>query len=437
MFEVKKLNEERGIVAAEINEMTNTIQREKRSFSDDEMKRFDDLDKKYTDLDKQIETANRVNKFVDKKDNGDVVVRNHRTDYRPVTVTPRDHEMAFKCWALKETGNKSRIKRAHAEAFSKVGLIDGEAEYIVPLSFDGNITRAESSDTTNEGIALVNGSLFIGLENNLKAFGGLRKVARVRRMDSGEPLHYAYSDDTSNSSVVQNSSGTPNQNKTVSNTSKTYAPVAVGVWDHVTAVYPVSIQLLEDTTYSVTEDVSAAIGGRLGRGTALMYQQGAGSTEGTGLCVSGSTATTTASTSVPTYAELLSFYNSLDPAYQDDPSFAWIMHQTNWAKLQGLLDANNRPIFWNYGMSASSPDNRQIFGKPVIIDNSMPSNGANRVFAAAGAMDRFFIRDVKDARIFTQRETLLSTLSIGFIGLLRTDGVLLNTNAIKLMKTHS
>ena len=437
MFEVKQLEEEIGSIQLELNKISANAGSEKRSMTNEELAKFDKLWAAKTEKDNQYETAKRMALTASFDKNKADEKRYEIKSYKPEQITKKDKDLAFKCWMLRQSGNNKFITADMQAASRKLGIDADNKDWTLktPEDYDPNNgkwyegVRDQSSSTTTEGGHLLNDSLFQSLERARVAFGGVRSIANVIRTATGETYHWSYSDDTANSASIVA------QNGGVSNTSVVYSRRSCGAFTYLTSVYPVSMELVQDARYDISADIGDCLGERLGRGSAAHFATGAGTTQPEGFIPAATIGKTCASASAITYAELVDFYNSVDPAYQNHPSAAFVMNQSTLGYLWKIVDGASRPLFWNANNDLTQSGKLSLFGKPIVVDQGVASITGSAKVMAFGAWNQFIIRDTLDPQVFVQREALLaSDFALGFIGAHRTDCLLKNTKAIKTLR---
>src|ERR1035438_7594020 len=195
------------------------------------------MDSDFKTMSEKLETLKRVERsaeIVDRKEEprSNYQVSNHKQQ----VVTRNEQELAFKCWALKASGNEQFITSRHIEASQKTGINVNNNSFTYHLSDNANesqvVSRNQSSGINSEGGYLNNDGVFVSLERNLKWFGGVYQASKTIRTDNGEPLSYAYGDDTANVGVRLG------QNTAVANSSLTYSKKTLGCYDYSSGVFP-------------------------------------------------------------------------------------------------------------------------------------------------------------------------------------------------------
>jgi HK97 family phage major capsid protein len=69
------------------------------------------------------------------------------------------------------------------------------------------------------------------------------------------------------------------------------------------------------------------------------------------------------------------------------------------------------------------------------VEPTVAGPGSAQLIAAFGNFAGYFIRDVGAFRLFRLNERYMDNGEVGFLGWHRTDGDLIDTNAIKTLKT--
>jgi HK97 family phage major capsid protein len=421
-MELKRLLEERSNIGAQMNELVNLVRGEQdRAFTADELQKFDRMENEFKALTDKIETAQRLTRMADYKTATQTVTT---TNYnRPVEVSRQDKDLAFKYWAMKACGLESMASERHTKAAEKVGVVmRGDHTMVKLCQHPYEIKRNQSSQLLSEGGALMNDGLMLALERNLKWFGGGREVAKIYRSEDATPKTFTYSDDTSN---VGNFIG---QNKTVSNTSVVYQRKTLGAYEYVSAVYPVSLSLLQDAQVSVSDDVGEVLGIRLGRGLNPYYTSGTGASTPRGFLTDATLGATAGSDTIA-YDDLVSVYFSMNRAYRETPETKWTMSDSTLSALWQLVDGNSRPLFWNQLHSLAEGNQLNIFGHDIVINNDMPAPAVSgHKPIALVNQGGFIINDVDEIKIVVLRERYMDELAIGFIAYMRTDSMLINPN---------
>jgi HK97 family phage major capsid protein len=161
---------------------------------------------------------------------------------------------------------------------------------------------------------------------------------------------------------------------------------------------------------------------------------GAGTTEPRGLLLdagTGVTLPTGTGTTLGTQGTLnqgtdalWNLVGSVAEPYAESDSAAFLMRNASNVIVRKLRDTSGQPV---NGLT----DRRSILGYPVYVDPFMPAmaNGAESI--AFGAMDRYFVRIVNGIRFERSDEFRFQNDLIAFRCILRLDGALIDTGAVK------
>lgn len=199
----------------------------------------------------------------------------------------------------------------------------------------------------------------------------------------------------------------------------------------------VSIQLLEDGAV----DVAGLIAQNIGKAFAqfedpeFIKGTGSGSSHITGVTTNASPVqVATGGTTTFTYADLLTYYFSIQPQYRTAPGACFVLADTAMATLLGLKDSNNRPI-WTASQVPGEPDS--LMQKPLVTSPNFATEAANSLFGVWGDFSNgYAIRQDGTLNVRRTDERFIDSLEVGFIAWERLDGVITDANAFKVWK-HS
>jgi HK97 family phage major capsid protein len=121
---------------------------------------------------------------------------------------------------------------------------------------------------------------------------------------------------------------------------------------------------------------------------------------------------------------LWNLVGSVAEPYAESPSAAFIMRNASNVTVRKLRDTTGQPV---NGLT----DRRTILGYPVYVDPFMPAMANTAESIAFGAMDRYFVRIVNGIRFERSDEFRFQNDLVAFRCILRLDGALIDTNAVK------
>lgn len=196
-------------------------------------------------------------------------------------------------------------------------------------------------------------------------------------------------------------------------------------------------ELVDDTGVDLIGYLAMQAGRAVGNAFGSDLILGNGSSKPSGLIFAtsaspGVTQSTTGQAGIPTYANLVDLEYSVIAPYRQSRSCYWIMRDATVGGLRKIVDTTGRPI-WEPSTVLGSPD--LLLGKPLVADPFMPAAALSAVGAVGfGDFAQFFVRLVGGVRFERSDDFAFGTDLITFRCLLRGDGTLVDTNAVKLFK---
>jgi HK97 family phage major capsid protein len=161
---------------------------------------------------------------------------------------------------------------------------------------------------------------------------------------------------------------------------------------------------------------------------------GVGTTEPRGLLLDASTGVTgpagtgtslgTQGTANQGTDALWNLVGSVAEPYAESDSAAFIMRNASNLIIRKLRDTSGQPV---QGLG----DRRSLLGYPVYLDPFMPAMANTAESIAFGALDRYFVRIVNGVRFERSDEFRFQHDLVAFRCIIRLDGALIDTNAVK------
>jgi HK97 family phage major capsid protein len=121
---------------------------------------------------------------------------------------------------------------------------------------------------------------------------------------------------------------------------------------------------------------------------------------------------------------LWSLIGSVAEPYAESDSAAFLMRNASNVIVRKLRDTSGQPV---NGLT----DRRSILGYSVYVDPFMPAMANTAESIAFGAMDRYFVRIVNGIRFERSDEFRFQNDLVAFRCIVRLDGALIDTNAVK------
>lgn len=301
------------------------------------------------------------------------------------------------------------------------------------------------------------------IEKATKYFAPLLDGSTIRVMETatGAVLPYPTSNDTNNAwTLVSEAQQVTDQGQTPNYPTAGNAPsgqpgnVGLGhvnfqAYKGTTGLIRVSLELLQDSAFSIESFLTEAFAVRLGRGYEYYLTNGSGSNAPTGIlpaiAASGAVPVVAAGSSANDgtsntgansigYADLVNLIHSVDPSYRRGAKFMFA--DTTLRFLRTLLDKFGRPL-WVPGVKDNEPDT--IAGYQYTINQSFPSIAASATTVAFGQWQKFIARKVKDLQILRLDERFADFGEVAYVAFSRIDSQLVDagTHPLNVLVQHS
>ena len=295
------------------------------------------------------------------------------------------------------------------------GLTQKEAEFY---------QRAQSTTVNSEGGYTVDETMGGKIIETMKNFGGMRSVCDIQTTSKGEQINWPTNNDTANVGrwLAENGAAT--------NTDVVFGTTAINAWTASSDYIPISAQLLQDSSFNIEQFIVKALSTRLGRLSNTGYTVGDGSSKPTGIVETSLFGATTAAVAAVTFEEILNLKHSVDRDYRTNGSF--MFNDNTLLALKKISIASANQSLWQPGVVGGEP--ATIDGDPYTVNNDMPDMAAGSHALLYGDFKHYLIRDAQGINIRRSEHVNFLNNQVTFLGELRTDGKLLDVNAVKHMR---
>ena len=329
--------------------------------------------------------------------------------------TALTYEDSFWRWAAAKNGeNVGEVQRRMLESrgtSTQIGTTNSLGGFTIPTSFSNT------------------------METMMKWYGGMLEACDTMQDDIGGTLNYPSLDDTATSgAIIAQGTATTVSDLTVGN-------IAFGEYTVDSKIIKISEELLNDNRVGLLQTVLGdLLPQRLGRSMNTLLTTGTGTSQPYGLTTSvTSSALTTASATAITKAELLRVRHSVDKAYSMGPKVGWMMHYSILGYLRGLDLGNSDTVqLFVPSLTAGQPD--RLLGLPVFVNNDLEAaNGTTGLPVTAkkhiyfGDFSKYKIRRIGGISLGRNEQLYWAERAVGFMGWMRFDGKLVNSNAVKYL----
>jgi HK97 family phage major capsid protein len=419
---IKELREKQATIVAEARERLDQITAATEEARAKELEtQHDAAMAEYDRLEKQIEREERVAKI--EKD-----AEERRAKQRPISGDGEGRgqdageQMEYREVFHKFIASGGDIAELSSEerAVLKAG-VQPKAEF-----------RTQTAGTTTAGGYTVPTELADEIVKSMKAWGPMydEDICTTINTSSGNPIKVPTVDDTA-STAGQHTEGTAltdDGSKDV-----TFGQKSLEAYAYDTEFVKFSYELAQDSIFNMETLLGSLLGERLGRIANLQLTTGDGTGDPNGIVTASSLGTTTALATGLTYDELIDFVHSVDPAYRQSPKVRFMFNDLTLAALRKLKDGEGRYIWTAGDVQKGVPGS--LLGYSYSINQAMDSIAAAKKIMLFGDFGKYFVRKVGNPVIGVLRERFWPDL--GIAGLIRLDGELGDTAAVKHMITHA
>jgi HK97 family phage major capsid protein len=391
MGKLKELREARATVFAAIDELRKAT--DGREMTAEEQQRWDTLLADYDKVDRKVEQEERFEEL-ERRQAEQSYERRHAAESND---DPAEYRGAFVEYLLKgENGVSAENRHRFEQRAGITGLAGG---VLVPSTLADSIEKA------------------------LKTYGGMLEAGSVFSTSTGGDLIMPTVNDTTSKATVvaEYQKSTQKAPSFGSETLKAYT--------YRTPIVPVSLELLQDSSFDLESLLSDLLAESFGRGMNEDLTIGDGKGKPKGIIEWATASDATPAASAIKLDDLIDLIRSVDSAYARNGRF--MFNRNTLYSLVKIKDTTGRYI-WQEGARDGTPPT--LFAKPYTLNDDMPDIAAGKASVLFGDFSKFKIRMVKDFRVIRLNELLAEYLSIGIFGFARLDGLLLNAGTHPIKK---
>jgi len=409
----KALIEERVKLFEDNKALLDKADAEKRALTAEEQQTFDRRDNEITDIRKRLD--NRAKVAAEERALGESRGRKTEDSIIPVEDSrAQDADLAFRAWAMGRHAKPEMVRAAE-----RIGFNHNAPELEA---------RALSSITATQGLNSIPDEMMKAYYEVQKWYGRVRNLATVYNTSTGASLPLPTVDDTANTGEIVADGGA-----ITTTADPSFGLVTLGSFKYSSKAVIVPWELLQDSSINLPQYLGAALGTRIARKQNTDFTAGGGTTLPFGVQVQSSLGKTAAATNLITWDEVIDLYHSVDIAYRNKPSSGFMMHDSVAAFLRKLKDSQNRYL-WEMSLQVGQPD--RAFGQPIYINNDSDSSFAtNKRLVIYGDFSAYAIRDAGAPTFMRADELRILNGQVVFLAFQRSDGNLVDTTAVKHLRT--
>lgn len=335
-----------------------------------------------------------------------------------------------------QRGVDQGVMPEYREVFAKaICGHDLNAEERAILKRGATEARAQTAGTTTAGGYTVPTELLNQIEISMKATGPMYdgNVVTEIRTASGNPLKLPTIDDTSKTAAAHTEAGTVTDD---GGEDVTFGQKSLDAYSYDTEWLRWSWELDMDGIFSMEALLGGLLGERMGRTANTQLTTGTGSSAPNGIVTASTLGVTTASATAITSDEIMDLLHSVDPAYRTSPKAAFMFNDSTLAAIRKLKDGQSNYLWQMGDVTRGQPGT--LLGYRYYVNQAMasiPATASASKVMLFGDFGKYMVRKVGSPVTFVARERFAPDM--GILGLIRFDGELSNTAAVKHMITKA
>jgi HK97 family phage major capsid protein len=403
----KELREKRASDYAIMSDLQKRASSEGRLMTEDEIRQWDAADANFKQYTEQISRLERWNDLSSTESRSSMI-ENH------IEELPKDSREIMK---------SPEYTTAFMKAISNRELNARERSMMTELRGTATILTAE---TGLAGGYVIPYQFSYELEKTMAYYGPMLNVGRVITTPKAGTLYWPKVNDTGTSANWHTEGGSV----TVQDMTFTRETFAAHVCN---TLVKVSVEWANDEFGLLNTELPIMLGERLGRALNTAFTSGDGSGKPTGFRDVAPSGVESASTGAFTASDLISLVHSVDIAYRNSPSTAFMMHDQILSAVRKLNVDNDYNGLFQPSLREGTPD--RLLGYNFFVNNDLPSaQAADAKIIYFGDWSKYIIRQVANQVLVPLRERFMDEMELGFLMYARYDGKLLQTAAIKHLK---
>ena len=289
--------------------------------------------------------------------------------------------------------------------------------------------RAQTTSATAGGYTVPT-DLASTIDKTMKMWGPMydEAITTVLNTASGNPIDFPTVDDTA-VAVAQHSEGGAMTDD--GGVDATFGKMTLNAFAYDTEWVQVSMELLQDSAVNIETFLGELLGERLARRVNTELTTGDGTGHPNGIVTASTAGKTAASTSAFTADEIIDLFHSVDPAYRASPKARFMFSDPVLAAIRKLKDGDNNYLWQMGDVRVGAPGT--LLGQPYSVNQAMSAAfTTGQKLVLFGDFSKYYVRKVGAPVIGVRREYYWP--NIGLAGVVRLDGDLIQTGAVKHLK---
>lgn len=373
-----------------------------------------------TEVDKMFADVDKINAQIERHEKLEAIeARNNAGDPR----RPQGQNMTVDPNAAQTSGQQAALREVYAKWLCGHDL---DAEERAVLRQSKSEVRAQVTGTGSAGGFTVPTELLNQIEISMKATGPMYDGSVVTEMvtASGNPLTLPTIDDTARTPVAHTEADVVTDDGSAD---VVFGKKDLGAYSFDSKWIRWSWELDMDSIFAMEQVIGGLLGEALGRIANTQLTTGNGTTSANGVVTASTLGKTAASATAITADEVIDLLHSVDPAYRSSPKAAFMCNDATVAALRKLKDSSGQYIWQMGDITKGVP--ATLLGQKVHVNQAMASIATAQKVMLFGDLGKYYTRKVGAPVLFVARERFAP--DNGILGLIRFDGELANTAAVK------
>lgn len=290
--------------------------------------------------------------------------------------------------------------------------------------------RSQTVGAATAGGYTVPTDLATTIDKTMKMWGPMydEAICTVLNTSSGNPLDFPTVDDTAVAVAQHTEGGTMTDDGGVD---ATFGKMTLNAFAYDTEWVQISMELLQDSAVNIESYLGELLGERLARRVNTELTTGDGTGDPNGIVTASAAGKTAASATAFTADEVIDLFHSVDPAYRQSPKARFMFSDGVLSAIRKLKDGQGNYLWQMGDVRVGSPGT--LLGQPFSINQAMSSTfTASNKLILFGDLSKYYVRKVGAPVVGVRREFYWP--NVGLAGVVRLDGDLIQTGAVKHLK---
>lgn len=285
--------------------------------------------------------------------------------------------------------------------------------------------RGQSTSATAGGYTVPT-DLAATIDKTMKMWGPMydEAITTVLNTASGNAIDFPTVDDTA-VAVAKHTEGAPMTDD--GGVDATFGKMTLNAFAYDTEWVQISMELLGDSDINVEQFIGELLGERLARRVNTELTTGDGNGDPNGIVTASTLGKESTSGTAITADELIDLMHSVDPAYRMSPKARFMFNDATLAAIRKLKDGSNNYLWQMGDIRVGAPGT--LLGQPYSVNQAMASIGVGAKAVVYGDFSKYYVRKVGAPVVGVRREYYWP--NIGLAGIVRLDGDLIQTGAVK------